>query len=146
MIAKLRSALSLPPRDWWLLIQAWVLLLAVDLGLRWLPFHRLQAWVDHFLDGISKPAELVQARQVIQRTRRMVEIARRHHLYPMTCLRHALALQWMLARQGVRAELRFGVNRQGGDLKAHAWLEYGGVPIGEPEMITEHFALLTPAG
>ena len=146
MIAKLRFALSLPLRDWWLLIQAWVLLLAVDLGLRWLSFHQLQAWLDRYQGGIPKRGEVAQVRPVIQHTRRMAEIARRHHLYRMTCMRHALALQWLLARQGVRTDLRFGVNRDSGALKAHAWLEYDGVPIGEPEKITEQFALLTPVG
>lgn len=48
-----------------------------------------------------------------------------------TCLSRSLALREMLARNGMEAEFRIGVNKEDGALIAHAWLEYEGRPIGE---------------
>jgi len=61
----------------------------------------------------------------------LVDIAARHHLYSMGCLRYALVLRWLLARHGIYAQLRFGVKREAGNISAHAWLEYAGKPIGK---------------
>jgi transglutaminase superfamily protein len=44
-----------------------------------------------------------------------------------TCLRESLVLCALLARRGIDARVCFGVDRQGGDLTAHAWVEIAGV-------------------
>ena len=43
-----------------------------------------------------------------------------------TCLVQALAAEWLLARQGSAATVRFGVARGDRGFEAHAWLESGG--------------------
>ena len=48
-----------------------------------------------------------------------------------TCLSRSLALRQLLHNKGVRTQFRIGVDKNGGELKAHAWLEYNGTPIGE---------------
>jgi hypothetical protein len=60
----------------------------------------------------------------------------------MTCLRRSLTMQRLLAQQGIRSELRFGARREKDALQAHAWLEYQGIPIGEPETLDERFTPL----
>lgn len=52
-----------------------------------------------------------------------------------TCLTQALAASLLLPRHGHDATLRVGVAKdEGGRLRAHAWLESGGVTVlGEPE-------------
>ena len=42
MKAKLKKLLSYSVKDWSLLVQAWSLLLAIDIGLRILPFRKVQ--------------------------------------------------------------------------------------------------------
>lgn len=48
-----------------------------------------------------------------------------------TCLSRSLALRALLHKNGVETEFRIGVDKEEGELKAHAWLEYNGQPIGE---------------
>lgn len=71
-----------------------------------------------------------------------VDRAIHNHLYSMTCLRRALVLQYLLGRQGIAVDLRFGVQRQADGITAHAWLEYGGQPIGERRAIEKRYAQL----
>jgi len=136
---KLRALLGLTRAEWGVLVQAWVLLLWVDLGLRLLPFPRLRAW--------AAPGELAHSRKIpdgealaqIQGIQSLVNSAARNHLYPMTCLRRSLVLQRMLGRRSIPAELRLGVRKEEGQLKAHAWLEYQGQPVGEAEDLEEKY-------
>lgn len=48
-----------------------------------------------------------------------------------TCLSRSLALRDLLSKKGVTTEFRIGVEKNGDGVKAHAWLEYRGSPIGE---------------
>jgi hypothetical protein len=139
-MAKLRGALHLLSAEGWLLARAWWLLLAADLGLRQLPFVRVQRlFAVRCADGA--PPE----RAVLRRAARCVDVAARHHLWPMTCLRRALVLQRLLAERGLQTTLRFGVRREGERLAAHAWLEGHGLPLAEAEGIAERYAPLVAA-
>ena len=141
MSGKFRQVRALSWEDRGLLLQAWVLLLAVDLGLRVLPFRRVQALVARGQRGAGDtPAG--EAAATSARLERLVGIAARHHLYPMRCLRRALALQWLLGRRGIAAELRLGVRKEADHLAAHAWLECAGRPLGEPPDIDARYVPL----
>lgn len=140
----LRRALGLSPGDWVRVWQAWWLLLGVDLGLRLLPFRRVQAWLSHPPQCTdSLPA--AQAQAVIEHTAGLVDLARRYHLSKHTCLRRALVLQRLLLRQCVPTVLRFGVRKEGGQLQAHAWLEYQGRPVSDREALSGRFIPLAQA-
>ncbi len=138
---RLRTVLTLSPHDWWMLVQTWTLLLAVDLGLRVLPLRRVQALLSlrHKDARYPYPAELSA---VTQHLWRLVDIAARHHLYRMTCLRRSVVLQWLLRRRGIPADLRIGVRKESEVLRAHAWLEVQAKPIGDPETIAACYAPL----
>jgi hypothetical protein len=138
---KIRTASNLTVKDWQLLIQAWVLLLVVDWGLRILPFPRMKSFAGapRPVKGFLSPEGVVVE---IQRVWRMIRIASRNHLYSMTCLRRSLAMQRLLNRRGIKTVLRFGVQKEAGQMQAHAWLEYNGEPIGEPETLTERYITL----
>jgi len=126
---KLRKARALSAQEWWIFFQAWVLLLAVDWGLRLLSVRRLQRVI---VGGQHRPArDPAGSAATIEKVQKLVEIAARNHLYPMQCLRRSLVLQQLLARRGIVTDLRFGVQRDAGILHAHAWLEHAGQPIGE---------------
>ena len=140
-MSRLRAALALSWRDWWILLQAWLLLLAADLGLRVLPLQRIQRYVA-LASNDARSVSGSEASGVIERMRWLVGIAGRYHLHPMRCLQRALVLQWLLGRCGIGTELRIGVRRQEDGLRAHAWLEHAGQPIGEPQSIETRFAPL----
>ncbi|MBC7260571.1 MAG: lasso peptide biosynthesis B2 protein [Chloroflexi bacterium] len=140
---KLGMALSLSARDWWMLTQAWFLLLMFDLGLRLLPFRQVQRVAARAMRR-GEEQRTAQAWAAIQRTQRLVGIAARYHLYPMRCLPRALALQWLLNKQGIRTELRIGVRKEGAQFSAHAWLEYEGRALEAPD-VAERFVPLIAA-
>lgn len=110
-----------------LLLQAFVVVPAVRLGLWLLPFrvvHRLVR--DRRVSGrTAVPAERI----VWAVTAASARVPR------ATCLTQALAASVLLPRYGHDATLRVGVAKdEDGRLRAHAWLESGGTTIlGEPE-------------
>jgi hypothetical protein len=137
MTGRLRTLLSFSARDWLLFIQAWSLLLIVDIALRTLPFRKVQHWIAsaHPMKGANED----QALTAIQRSSLFLDRAARYHLYPMTCLRRALGLHWLLSKQGIHADLHFGVRREQGKLQAHAWLEYKGQPIDARDALPQQY-------
>lgn len=141
-MGKLRAALKLSPHDWIILAEMWVSLLVVDLALRYLSFRRIRRFAtqiheDH-VSGSQKWAK-------IRHRQRLVNIAARHHIYPMSCLRQALVLQRFLGRQGIETRLQIGVRAEANSLDAHAWLECDGVPIGQTSDVMGRFAILKTA-
>jgi hypothetical protein len=134
---KARTARQLSGPDWGIFFQAWFLLLAVDLGLRLLPF----PWLQSFARRVRQH-EVADEAGTVQRVQRLVDIAARNHLYPMGCLRRSLVLQRLLGRRGIATELRIGVRKEEAELQAHAWLEYAGQPVGEPGMVSMRYAAL----
>ncbi|MFZ1325538.1 MAG: lasso peptide biosynthesis B2 protein [Candidatus Contendobacter sp.] len=140
---KLDSARQLTADDWRIVAQAWWWLLLTDLLLRLLPLQHAQSKTAPFTGHLPESAESISAR--LHRLYRLVSVAARYHLYPMTCLRQSLVLQRLLARRGIAVLLKIGVRKEAGILAAHAWLEYRGQPIGQPEAIAQHYAPLLPS-
>jgi hypothetical protein len=139
MKAKLGTLLSFSAQDWILLVQAWSLLLVLDIALRMLPFRKVQGWIR---SPDQPEVSTIKAEKIIQRSSDFVDLAARHHLYPMTCLRRSLALQWLLSRSGLDTTLQFGVRRENGKLQAHAWLDYQGQVIDKIRIPIEQYANL----
>jgi len=108
-----------------LLVEAALLLGAIGLGLRLLPFGRLRDLLDRLSrprQGLRPRARLPAARiaWAVERTSRVVPGAR-------SCLVQALAAQVLLARRGCHSSVRIGVAHPSGEsLHAHAWVESGG--------------------
>ena len=138
--SKLHTARKISAIDWWLFGKAWILLLLTDVGLRLLSYQRVSEWIMSPVDESMISSGDID--KIIIQSKDAVKRASRNHIYKMTCLRRSLVLQRLIATQGVQTELRFGIQREEGDLKGHAWLEYRGRPVSEPETITESFAPL----
>jgi hypothetical protein len=126
-----------------LFFQAWGWLVVFDLGLRTRPFPDLQAFAARTASRPLPPPEMVERQIGLLTT--AVDRARNNHLYPMTCLRQALTLQKMLAQHGIPVELKIGVRKEDGELLAHAWIQYQGKIVGEPEKITETYSAMQKA-
>lgn len=126
MRTELSRFLALPREDRQGFVRAWAYLLVADLSLRFLPLDRVQGLL------ACLPALPSASCPLPGRLAALVASAARHHLRPTTCLTRALTLQALLRRQGHPADLRIGVRREDGALRAHAWVEHAGSPLGEP--------------
>lgn len=132
----LRRFRELDRRERRTLLGAWWLLLLVDIGLRTMPYRRVEAVVRRWGRRRRAADESRPTWERLERLHWLVAVAAGRHAHPVTCLRRSLVLRALLARRGVAAELRFGVHRDTPDLQAHAWLEVDGRPLGErPETL-----------
>ncbi len=114
---------SQPPLKKRLFLWAWVLLLRFDLLLRAASFRRAER---------IRPIQVAQQpAPPLETILWAVNAAAAHHLYPMTCLRRALTLRYLLAKGGIVSNLCFGVRYEGETFAAHAWIELNDQPFGE---------------
>jgi hypothetical protein len=129
-------------RDWLALVQAWWALLGFNLALRWVHLDRLEKFTSLASENEPVPPgglEWARHRQ------RLVSLAGRLHLPPMTCLPRALTLRWMCSRHAIPSQLCIGVNKTPTTFNAHAWVQVEGEAIGEAEDIAEKFKILEGA-
>jgi len=132
---------ELPPRERWLLAQAWLLLLTTDLALRLLPFTSV---LEYCRRQNVRPADPVMGLPLpTSRLAWLVEKAGQHCPAGTSCLKEALVLSWLMARSGLPTTLRIGVGRHNGSFAAHAWLEQDGrIVLGRPG--SDAYAPMTP--
>ena len=130
----LRKYLLLPTPDRWLLIKAALLLEAIQLGLRLLPFRTMSRLLSRAAEATARlrPADHTSP----ERVGWAVEAASRHTPGLKTCLPQALAAQVLLTQHRHPALLHIGVARgERGQFQAHAWVESRGkVVIGGAEL------------
>jgi hypothetical protein len=123
---------ALPPGDRRRLALLAALMPVVDLSLRALGVRRTRRWLDrvagHPIAAAATAARLDDAHRLAS----LAAFGGRRGLYPNTCLRQALLVQWLLRRQGLPARLRMGALLRDGALDAHAWVELDGVPLSQP--------------
>lgn len=118
----------LAPRHWGTIAEASLLLAAVSLATRLLPFRRY----------IGFGARHVAIRRPLRRpeTARIVDALGRRLPFRAVCLQQGIALQWMLRRRGVDAILHYGVllPKGGGEILAHVWVSVDNqVLLGAPQ-------------
>jgi hypothetical protein len=124
-IERIRHLARLTPRERHVLLYAWLLFLVVGPALRFFPVTALLPR--------GRPAGAPGAWPPVDRIAWLVGVAGRHVRRRPACLGQALVLAWTLRRGGRATVLRIGVTREGGRLRAHAWLEHGGrVLFGPP--------------
>ena len=132
---------SLSLFEWRLLLTAMVLLPIVALFLRLFGYRRTKAFMARSIPAETKletpnVSEMYRARIIA----RMVGIAAGHGLYRASCLRKSLLLWWLLARRGIRSEIRIGVAKESQEeFGAHAWVECGGEPLYESDDVAQRF-------
>lgn len=84
-------------------------------------------------EGRSAPRAAEQVARAVERA------GREYSLYPADCLVRSLVLAWLLRRRGIAAEFRLGARTLTGRFEAHAWVEHGGVPLGEDADVARIF-------
>jgi len=126
---RLHKFLTLTPSDRVLLINALLLLGAIRLGLKLLPFQTLRRLLARIAQSIKTLQEAEKAS--VDKVAWAVMVAS-HYIPGARCLAQALATQVLLERRGYPTQLRIGFTRdKGGQMSAHAWIESEGrVAIG----------------
>jgi hypothetical protein len=136
-LAKLRALTGAERR---LLIVACAAMPLVASGVSVFGFRRLHAVMARWPKPRSArfatpPARSARARSIAK----IVAIAALRGPVRASCLRRSLLLWWLLRRDGIEAVLRVGVNREGGTLHAHAWVEHEGRPLNDADDVALRF-------
>ena len=150
----------LPSDERWLLAQALVVLPLTLVGVRTLSVGRWQRLLNRFspsvktrnpnsnADGQVAQVDEQAVRQRVRVIARVMRIAAAHGIFRPNCLQRSLVLWWLLRRNHIASEIRFGARREDGQLKAHAWVECFGFALNEPTNVCLHystFAVVTDA-
>ena len=80
---------------------------------------------------------------LVRRTR-WINTAALHPLPWAKCLQRSVALCLWLERLGFSGELKIGVRKDGEILRAHAWVELGGLLLNDHLSHTRRFAVMNP--
>jgi hypothetical protein len=104
----------------WLLLEAFVTLLAARVSLVLLPVRWIFRWLERPLRNPAMP----QRPQLIERIRWAVLTVARYGPLSFVCFPQALAAHAMLRRRGVGSVMHYGVRRSADrQMRAHTWLE-----------------------
>lgn len=159
-IRKYRSFWGLDGSSRWLLLQGFLLLPLVAASLKFWGVKRAQAGLARllpmkhekpgFCNNFGNNSEIWEKKpgfwatgdrtSKIVKTTRMVQLAARYCQPWAKCLQKSLVLWALLRRQGINAELRIGVRREGGNFEAHAWVEYEGFVLNDASDVRDRFA------
>ncbi len=127
---QLRKFLRLTSRERQLVINTFILLGLIRLGLWLLPFQTLR----RVIAKISQPSPQAQGvnQTNLSKIVGAVNLSSRYMPGGVKCLARALTTQVLMSRYGYSPQLRIGVAKgEGGKLEAHAWVEnQGQVVIG----------------
>lgn len=144
MWERLRRFSQLGPQARRLFLRAAILLPLISASLRFRGFRKTHAFLQKRFLHSDADGSLASS-GIADLTARMVRAAVRNGLGHATCLEESLALWSLLGRQGVASDLRIGVRKSGEKFEAHAWVEFEGVALNEPEAMHEHYAAFDAA-
>lgn len=141
---RIKQLRALSLQEWCLIFIAMLLLPIVALSLRIGGFNKTKAFMSHFIPAESSRGSLdevkIEKANVISR---MLSIAARYGPYRANCLKQSLVLWWLLARQDIPSEIRFGVHKTPGEpFGAHAWVECDGKSLSNFQEYNQQFSVL----
>ena len=102
-----------------------------------LPLRLRERPLPEFLERLGPVGEAIPRRDLDpRRIARIVARVSRLRIFdlpvfPRLCMRRALALYAVLARNGFPVEIHFGVRKDGPDLRGHSWITLDGAALGE---------------
>lgn len=141
----IRRSLKLSAAERRQFLRAYVQLARFDLLLRLRGFRRLVAQCESRRANSSATVSHDDLRRA-QEYARWLETAARFHPVTARCLHRSLALHHWLRSEGFASALQIGVRKDGGELKAHAWVELGGGVVNEPRSAVAAFTPLARSG
>lgn len=134
---------TLPPQERLLVLHAYISLLRTDIELRLHGYRQMVNSIEKSRSQRGEPAYYGNLSRAIYEAR-AIDLASRHHIVRARCLHRSITLHRWMCRRGVPCQLRIGVVKQQGQLKAHAWVEVNGQPIGDKPLDTAGFKVLRP--
>ena len=126
-MSKLRKIQQLNWNDCLILARAFLLLPAVEMGLRLVPFRILLRWAQPKARPTGNTSSASQLTP--ERMAWLVDVAARLSPLRPTCLRKSLVLCALLSKRGFPARLMIGA-RKAEEFQAHAWVELNGKVLG----------------
>jgi hypothetical protein len=140
-VGSLQRFRRLSGNERWLLVQSVALLPVTAVALRLVGFRRWQAALSRLAPRgeagtVSCPEACIPHVKIVAR---MVRVASRYSLWRTSCLEQSLVLWSLLLRRGFPADLRIGVRKAADSLKAHAWVQVGGVILNDTQDVHEHY-------
>lgn len=126
MINKLRQFRALNKKDRKLFVKIAFITPFLEICLRFLGFNRLLNLLHNRIEG--KVFYLSHTEEV-ERHKKLVFLFYNNFPFAGRCLARSLTLWFLLKRKGINTDLRFGMRKEDGKLKAHAWVEHHGKPI-----------------
>mgnify|MGYP001765438987 CR=1 FL=1 len=132
---------ALSGREQKVLLASIVLLPVFWSGLRIAGLQRFQTWLGRFQIGGGNSISHSEAAALGVAVNR----AASRVLGPSCCLTRSLMLWWWLRRYGMNSDLCIGVRFESGELRAHAWVALGGIPINDrPDVVAQYAAFDQP--
>jgi hypothetical protein len=138
----LRTASKFTLAQWRVFLISLVMLPRVDLRLRRYGFLSTRDWLQSF----RSPKSSSSGNDAAVRAKALagaVSAAARRTIWPVSCLRQALWLEFLLSREGIACAVKLGVKHATPmKLDAHAWVESNGHVLLGGEEVSEHYVEL----
>ncbi len=147
MLLSFKKLLKFNIKELWLLTYAWFVFLKWDFLISFIDFKKWRAQIDNVTfennnNGLTtNTAKLTEIKAIIN----ISEIAGRHHIKKMNCLRRCLTQKQLLNRRGYHCNLHLGVKIEQSNLKAHSWLSFQGLVINDSEDVSSRYSELKVA-
>ena len=126
------KARALDGRDWLLLAEAGVAVLAAQAALALVPFRRVADGAGRLVERPGDAAADPGQRAAAEKIGWAVRAVARRTPWATKCLAQALAAKWLLNRRRLPGTLYLGVRgtqTAGKSLAAHAWVRSGGMTL-----------------
>ena len=153
MHKRLTQLKALSGEEWRILLSALTLLPLIALALHLKGFKwaqsclqaRLQARAKKRAEKINSSSAPINMQQAeAQSLARMVTLAANYGPYRANCLKRSLVTWYLLQDRGIAAQLIIGVDKKMSEFKAHAWVEYAGVPLIEAKDVATRYTTFGP--
>lgn len=131
----LRKFLALSGGERRLFLEAVVLVTLAATALRLFGFRRVYRWMERRAPRREPAAAGDFPHLAVAGVRRAAR-----PLPYATCLPRSLTLWWFLQRRGIQCDLRLGVRKEHEELKAHAWVEIGGVALNDRDDVRHRYS------
>ena len=131
-MAKLTTLKSMSGHDWLLFLEATLLLAFARFCVRFIKIRHYVKLLGPLCDETAARDTNAnqQSRDEILAIGQQIKRAANNVPWQAVCLPQAMVGKWMLRRRGISSEMFLGLARgESAELKAHAWLRAGDVPV-----------------
>jgi hypothetical protein len=122
-----------------LILTAMIALPVTAMGVRFFGVKRWKRGLGRFAPIKAVKESSLNQMELAQTTAWLVKVASWNGPYRPNCLQRSLTLWWLLRRKGMESDLRIGVQKENGEVRGHAWIEYHGIVLNDSEDVPNHY-------